>query len=278
MRIGVPAQGEGLEASPSAIFGRSPYYVLVDSDTMAAETIPNPATGASGGAGVQASQWLIGQGIEAVIAANVGPNASAVLQAAGIQVYALEGDTVRAAVEALAKGRLEPLAGPTVASHTGTSGQGAGQPNRADELAGEAAALRSRLDEIESQIQELETDQPRCCVAVSVDGDQGLDAPVAMHFGRCPFFVVADLQGGQVVSSRTVTNPYYPAHEPGQVPSFIASLEANVMLSGGMGGRAAQLFAEAGIEAVTGAAGTVRDALQAYLAGEISGATPCEHH
>ena len=117
-----------------------------------------------------------------------------------------------------------------------------------------------------------------CRVAISVDSDQGLDAPVAMHFGRCPFFLVAELKDGALVSSHTVANPFFPSHEPGQVPSFIASLGANVMLSGGMGGRAAQLFAQSGIEAVTGAAGTAANALKAYLDDDLSGATQCEHH
>ncbi len=156
MKIGVPAQGAGLQAAPSDIFGRSPYYVLVDSETMEAETLPNPATGAPGGAGVQASQWLIGQGIEAVIAANVGPNASSVLQAAGIKVYQLEGATVQAAVEALVAGRLALLAGPTVASHTGAGGQGSGRRNRSADLAEEAAILRQRLNEVQEELQKLE--------------------------------------------------------------------------------------------------------------------------
>lgn len=114
-------------------------------------------------------------------------------------------------------------------------------------------------------------------VAISVDSDQRLDAQVAAHFGRCPFFTVVDVKDEKIVSARSVANPYFHAHEPGQVPAFIASLEVDVMLSGGMGGRAAEMFAQSGIEAVTGAAGTARDALAAYLSKALSGATPCEH-
>ena len=47
------------------------------------------------------------------------------------------------------------------------------------------------------------------------------------------------------------------------------------MLAGGMGRRAIALFQQYGIEAVTGAAGTVRHALEQYLGGALQGAEPC---
>jgi predicted Fe-Mo cluster-binding NifX family protein len=47
------------------------------------------------------------------------------------------------------------------------------------------------------------------------------------------------------------------------------------MLTGGMGGRAIMFFQEAGIEAVTGACGTVRQALELYLSGGLQSAAPC---
>lgn len=162
MKVAVPAEAAGMEASPSAIFGRTPFFVIVDSATMAAETLSNPATSSPGGAGVQAAQLLVSQGVGAVIASNVGPNASAVLQTAGIDVYLLEGETVGEAVAALLDDRLELLAGPTVASHTGTRGRPAGGGNtRAQQseiasLTQEAAELRQRLDEISSRLEDLE--------------------------------------------------------------------------------------------------------------------------
>jgi predicted Fe-Mo cluster-binding NifX family protein len=47
------------------------------------------------------------------------------------------------------------------------------------------------------------------------------------------------------------------------------------MLSGGMGGRAIALFEEYGIRPATGATGTVREALTAYLEGDLDAAAPC---
>jgi predicted Fe-Mo cluster-binding NifX family protein len=112
-------------------------------------------------------------------------------------------------------------------------------------------------------------------VAVSADDSRGLDSVVSPHFGRCPYYVLVDLEGREVAGVSAVENPYYRQHQPGQVPAFIDSQGAQVMLAGGMGRRAIALFQQYGIEAVTGAAGTVRRALEQYLGGALQGATPC---
>jgi predicted Fe-Mo cluster-binding NifX family protein len=112
-------------------------------------------------------------------------------------------------------------------------------------------------------------------IAVSADNDNGLDSVVSPHFGRCPYFAIVDVDGRQVESVKVVANPYFGHHQPGQVPTFIQRQGANVMLTGGMGGRAIQFFAQFGIEPATGAAGTVRTALERYFGGELRGAAPC---
>jgi predicted Fe-Mo cluster-binding NifX family protein len=112
-------------------------------------------------------------------------------------------------------------------------------------------------------------------VVVSADNDNGLDSVVSPHFGRCPYFVLVELDGREVRSVKGVSNPYYGHHQPGQVPGFIHSHGADVMLTGGMGGRAISFFQQYGIQAVTGASGTVRLALEQYLGGSLQGAQPC---
>jgi predicted Fe-Mo cluster-binding NifX family protein len=113
-------------------------------------------------------------------------------------------------------------------------------------------------------------------IAISSDDNNGLDSSVAQHFGRCPYFILVDLNGREVKQVSAVDNPFYAQHQPGQVPAFIHSQEVNVMLSGGMGHRAISFFEQYGIEAATGAAGTVRQALEQYLGGELQGAAPCK--
>jgi predicted Fe-Mo cluster-binding NifX family protein len=112
-------------------------------------------------------------------------------------------------------------------------------------------------------------------IALSVETSNGLDSAVAQHFGRCPYFALVDVDGKEVKAVQLIKNPYFAQHQPGQVPAFIREHNADVMLSGGMGQRAIQFFAQYGIEAATGAAGTVRDSLEKYLGGQLSGAAPC---
>lgn len=112
-------------------------------------------------------------------------------------------------------------------------------------------------------------------IAVSADDRNGLDSLVSPHLGRCPHFILVDLDNRAIREVREVDNPFYTQHQPGQVPGFIACLGANVMLTGGMGGRAIMFFQQYGIEGVTGAYGTVRQSVERYLGGQLQGAAPC---
>jgi predicted Fe-Mo cluster-binding NifX family protein len=112
-------------------------------------------------------------------------------------------------------------------------------------------------------------------IAISADDNNGLESAVSPHFGRCPHYILADVEGQEIKSVQAVDNPYYGRHAPGQVPSFIHSQGVHVMLTGGMGRRAIGFFEQYGVEAVTAASGTVRHALERYLGGQLQGAQPC---
>jgi predicted Fe-Mo cluster-binding NifX family protein len=112
-------------------------------------------------------------------------------------------------------------------------------------------------------------------IAISADNRNGLDSVVSPHFGRCPHYVLVDVDGREVKAVNAVDNPHYGQHAPGVVPGFIHSQGVDVMLTGGMGGRAIAFFEQLGIEAVTGASGTVRHALELYLGGQLRGVQPC---
>jgi predicted Fe-Mo cluster-binding NifX family protein len=112
-------------------------------------------------------------------------------------------------------------------------------------------------------------------IAISADDRNGLDSVVSPHFGRCPYYILVDVDGHEVKAVHAIDNPYYGQHSPGVVPSFIHSPGVNVMLTGGMGGRAIAFFEQLGIEAVTGASGTVHRTLELYLGGQLRGVQPC---
>jgi predicted Fe-Mo cluster-binding NifX family protein len=119
MRIAITANGTDLDAQASPVFGRCPAYVLVDTETMQFEGLENPAIGTPSGAGIQAAQFVIQCGGQAIVTGNVGPNAYAVFQASGVPVYSFGGGTVREAVDAYLNGRLEPVGGANVPAYSG---------------------------------------------------------------------------------------------------------------------------------------------------------------
>lgn len=112
-------------------------------------------------------------------------------------------------------------------------------------------------------------------ILISASEDKGLDSQVDHHFGRCPYFVLVDLEGDDIRQVETVNNPHATDHRPGMVPEYIHSLGVEVTISGGMGQRAIGRFETLGIKPTTGASGTVRSTLEAYLRGELEGVAPC---
>ncbi|MCP4660614.1 MAG: ATPase [bacterium] len=102
---------------------------------------------------------------------------------------------------------------------------------------------------------------------------------LSAHFGHCEAFaiVTADETTRKIVSTRQIPAP---PHQPGFLPGWLHDQEADVILAGGMGGRAQQLFSERGIQVVIGAPTETAEALAtAYLEGRlVAGANPCDHH
>jgi predicted Fe-Mo cluster-binding NifX family protein len=114
-------------------------------------------------------------------------------------------------------------------------------------------------------------------IAFASEDKLGPGSEVSAHFGRCPYYTFLDLQGEAVQNCQVLDNPHYENHVPGKVPEFIHEQKADVIIAGGMGPRAIELFDGYGIEAVTGAVGKIEDVLKTYLRGDLRGAGECHH-
>ena len=101
---------------------------------------------------------------------------------------------------------------------------------------------------------------------------------LAMHFGHCEQFALIDVdpETKRVIATESVDAP---AHQPGLLPRWLAEQGVNVIIAGGMGGRAQALFADSGIEVVVGAPSEAPDALvAAYVDGTLkAGENVCDH-
>jgi predicted Fe-Mo cluster-binding NifX family protein len=139
MKIAVSSAGKDLDSQLDPRFGRCAYFLVVDSDAMHFEAYPNESASMSGGAGIQAAQFLASKNVQAVITGNCGPNAVHTLSAAGIELFVGQQGTVKDVVNQYVTGGLKPTDVPTVDSHwgmgTGTGmgrggGAGRGMGNR----------------------------------------------------------------------------------------------------------------------------------------------------
>ena len=104
------------------------------------------------------------------------------------------------------------------------------------------------------------------------------DGRLNLHFGHCKTFVILEMDTEKKSIIKKLEVPA-PKHEPGVLPRFLAQQGVNVIISGGMGVAAQNLFKQAGIEVVLGAASQKPEELAvAYLEGTLqAGENICDH-
>jgi predicted Fe-Mo cluster-binding NifX family protein len=122
MKVCVSAVSNSLDAQLDPRFGRCAYFIILETETMQFEAVPNASQDASGGAGIQAAQVIVNKGAKVLIAGNVGPNAFQALSAAGVAIITGASGTVRQVVEQFKQGELKPTGAPTVGEHSGMGG------------------------------------------------------------------------------------------------------------------------------------------------------------
>jgi len=108
-------------------------------------------------------------------------------------------------------------------------------------------------------------------IAVASEGKM-----VTEHFGHCEGFNIFDTENGKIVKSEFIPNP---GHRPGFLPNFLNDKGVNVIISGGMGGGAIDIFNEKNIEVIVGATGAAEAAVNSYLQGNLkSTGSVCHEH
>lgn len=103
------------------------------------------------------------------------------------------------------------------------------------------------------------------------------DGRLCMHFGHCEQFALVETAEDKSIVTKTLLTP--PPHEPGVLPAWLHEQGADVIIAGGMGSRAQQLFAQNHITVVAGApADTPEELVSAYLSDTLkTGDNTCDH-
>jgi predicted Fe-Mo cluster-binding NifX family protein len=101
---------------------------------------------------------------------------------------------------------------------------------------------------------------------------------LSLHFGHCENFALFDVDPTEkkIFHREDIASP---PHEPGLLPGWLAERGTSVVITGGMGQRAQQLFAQHGISVVIGAPADAPERIVGdYLAGRLQvGGNVCDH-
>ena len=121
MKIGIPVTRQDGKGNIDQHFGRCPYYAVIEIDSdeiVGINVIENTSAHQSGGAGITGSQLIANQGIDVIIAANMGPRAVEVFDQLDIELYRAE-DDIESAVRDFIEGNLQRITSATGPSHQG---------------------------------------------------------------------------------------------------------------------------------------------------------------
>lgn len=119
----------------------------------------------------------------------------------------------------------------------------------------------------------LEQMEEKTMIKIAVASENEM---VTRHFGHCANFNIFEVENNQIVKSESIPNP---GHRPGFLPNFLNDMGVNVIISGGMGTGAVEIFNEKGIEVIVGASGNAKAAVEAYQQGTLkSSGSICHEH
>lgn len=118
MKIAVTAKGEQLSSEVDPRFGRAPYIIIVDTETMDFEALDNSTNvNAFKGAGIQAATMVADKGAEVLLTGYCGPNAFKTVSAAGLKVVDDVSGTVEEVVARFKSGDVTYSEAPNTEGH-----------------------------------------------------------------------------------------------------------------------------------------------------------------
>lgn len=121
MKIVIPVSNDSENPNIAPQLGRSPFYMVYDTESKTSNIIANPAKDSPSGAGVKAAQTIVGTGASVLLTIRCGDKASEVLDEAGIKLMeAFEGSAMDN-INAYMDGKMSELK--TI--HPGHHGKGA---------------------------------------------------------------------------------------------------------------------------------------------------------
>ena len=109
MKIAMPVDNKIKETNVCISFGRTPYFLIYDTDSKESIFLDNSAAASQGGAGIKAAQMIVDNKVSALLTPRCGENAAEVIKAANIKIYKTIGASVTDNISAFVGGKLSVL-------------------------------------------------------------------------------------------------------------------------------------------------------------------------
>ncbi len=239
MIIAVTAQEGRMDSPVDSHFGRAPFFMIANSETMEVYAFDNKeGVNASNGAGTGAAQLMSEQKVEVVYTGRVGPKASDALEKAGIR-YVEE-----------VTGTVEEVLSRALHSTQVANAQNSAQTDVEIPLAEAVAAEAVR-------------------VAIPSDSEDGLNSIRSGHFGKCAFYTLVDIVNDKVIAVQSMENGGHVVGGCSVPVALLKGWDVNKVVVAGIGGRPLMGFQQEGIEVYSGHGNTVQETIDAYLQGQI---------
>ena len=116
-------------------------------------------------------------------------------------------------------------------------------------------------------------------IVIPVEDKSGLDAHVAQHFGRAPYFAVVDLdEKGQALNVKTEPNTGEHMGGTGHPHGNLLALNPDIIIAFGMGPGGLQSFQDSGVTVLKAVDTTVKGNINSFKEGKLTEfAGGCEH-
>ena len=103
-----------------------------------------------------------------------------------------------------------------------------------------------------------------------------INGELTQHFGHCEKFAIVETEDNKIIKEEFVVPPL---HQPGVYPKYLADRGVHVIIAGGMGQKAQELFAMNNIEVYVGiTADSPQKLVQYYLDEQLeAGDNLCDH-
>lgn len=107
-------------------------------------------------------------------------------------------------------------------------------------------------------------------IAISSTGNEP-DSNVDPRFGRCPFYVIVDIEDKEIKDQKTIDNPATTQGGGAGISAaqLVANEKAEAVITGNMGPNAFSVLDQAGIKIYIGT-GPVKEAIQQFIEGTLN--------